>query len=62
MMDDFFTTEELSKPFKLSSELLPTKTDCLLYVVSRTHFKNNLYNQTHDKIVLELARKVRSME
>ena len=34
------------------------KTDCMLYVVSRTHFKNNLYKQTHDTIVLELARKV----
>ena len=47
-----FLQQELSKPFKLSSELLSTETDCLLYVVSRTYFKNNLYKQTQDTAIV----------
>ena len=60
-MEDFFTDDELTKPFQIRAEVLPTKHDCLLYVITRTKAiksRTNFTNLHHDSVVLALAEKV----
>ena len=59
--EEFFNDEELSKHFKFRIDLLPTKTDCLLYVVSRTRkIKNGKDQVTHEVAVRQPASTVES--
>ena len=37
----FFETHELDSPYSLRKDVLPSKTDCLLYVLSRTKREYN---------------------
>ena len=53
-MSEIFTQPELLQPFELPDVTLPTKTECLLYVISQTINKIG----KHSTIVLELSRKV----
>ena len=53
-MTSVFSCEELQQPYKFSSVLLPTKNDCLLYVLSRTKFNGF----GHDQTLLQMAKNV----
>ena len=52
-MSKIFTQYELLQAFKLPNAILPTKTDCLLYVLSRTI---KIIGK-RDTVVLEMSRK-----
>ena len=52
--DDFFTEDEFWQQFNFRSDLLPTKTDCLLFVVSRTHNKTK-EQMKHSYVVHQMA-------
>ena len=53
-MSEIFTQYELLQPFELPNATLPTKTECLLYVLSRTINKIG----KHDTVVLKMSRKI----
>ena len=53
-MSSFFHPGELDHPYQLKKDILPSKTDCLLYVVSRTQRGDSDRKST----VIELAREV----
>ena len=53
-MSEMFTQYELLQPSELPNVTLPTKTECLLYVLSRTINKIG----KHDTVVLEISRKI----
>ena len=53
-MSEMFTQYELLQPSELPNVTLPTKTECLLYVLSRTINKIG----KHDTVVLEITRKI----
>ena len=59
-VDTFFTDEELQGHFQLRNDLLPTKTDCLLYVVSTTHAKSK-DRMNHDFAVSQLTKAVENI-
>ena len=52
--EDFFDENELKEEFNFRNDLLPQKTECLLYVVSRTHTKSSS-RMEHNKVVRQLA-------
>ena len=52
-MIELFTHDERSKPSFLRKDMLPTKNDCLFYVLSRTTPK-----ATHHMVVWEMAREL----
>ena len=56
-MNEIFTQYELLQPFELPNTTLPTKTECLLYVLSRTMNKIG----KHDTAVLEISRKIEDL-
>ena len=56
-MSEIFTSDELCRPTKLSSEILPTKNDCMLYALSRT--KHGSYSR--DTVISDLAREVKKI-
>ena len=45
-----FSDEELRKPFTFPVNLLPTKNDWLLYVLTRTHHKSEI-SESHGTVV-----------
>ena len=53
-MVDFFEESELTNHFQIRKDLLPTKGDCLLYVISRTNKKAKDVMK-HSSAVLKLA-------
>ena len=53
-MSNFFYPGELDHPYQLKKDVLPNKTDCLLYVVSRTQRGDSERRST----VLDLAIEV----
>ena len=55
--NDVFSEEELSKIHKLNSKVLPTKNDCLLYVLTRTRHGNANY----ETVVNHLAKEVENI-
>ena len=54
MVDQVFRDEELLKPFNFSKKLLPTNTDCLRFVLSRTHMKAR--EMSHKEAVSLMAK------
>ena len=54
--DNFFNQNELDCPFNLRKDMLPTKMDCLLYVVARTGT-----NEPHSSIVCELSAEIETI-
>ena len=59
-MDDdvgVFSFEELQQQFNFSPILLPTKTECLRFVLSRTKYNG----EAHDKAVLKMAREIQKI-
>ena len=55
MNEKVFKDDELSRFYVFSNEKLPTVTDCLLYILSRTN-KDANRSQTRQQIIWELAR------
>ena len=53
--EKFFSQDELDHEHSLRKDMLPTKTDCLLYVVSRTVAGTHV---RHVTVVRELANEV----
>ena len=53
-MSEMLTQYELLQPSELPNVTLPTKTECLLYVLSTTINKIG----KHDTVVLEITRKI----
>lgn len=55
-MVDFFEESELTNHFQIRKDLLPTKGDCLLYVISRTiKVKGGTNFMKHSRAVFQLA-------
>ena len=55
--EKFFSQDELDHEHSLRKDMLPTKTDCLLYVVSRTVAGTH----RHATVVRELANEVETI-
>ena len=55
--DRVFNFEELQQQYKFSRVLLPTKNDCLRFVLSRTKYNG----VSHDQAVLQMAKEVQKI-
>ena len=59
-IDEFFNENELIGYHNFRNDLLPTKSDCPLYVISRSNRKAK-YPMTHGYAVNQLAKDVESI-
>ena len=55
--EEIYSVNELSKIYQLLPKVLPTKTDCLLYVLSRTKHAGS----RHHDIVYKLAGEIKTI-
>ena len=56
MMTSIYSEAELRKQYKFSPVRLPTKNDCLLYVVSRTKFNGFKHDEAIRKMAIEVEK------